>query len=144
MFVQKKKTNVAIAAKPEWLLVGEQSSDSLLVRGGAKPVSIRVSHPSSSELIELLAEANAGIARKATGHATDAGFGLREIALQVQGWLDWHRKDRTKHDLVTDGGTQIMALPVPSWPTHWQFKNWVEELNLAADALDGGKPAADE
>jgi hypothetical protein len=149
MFVQKT-TNVAVVAKSEWVLVGEQASDSILVRGGMKPVSIRVSHPDSQELIQLLAEANAGIAAEVakpdlrSKNRLVLGSGLREIALQVQGWLDWNRKDRTKHDLVTDGNTQIMALPVPSWPTHWQLKNWIEELNLAADALDGGELAAGE
>ena len=149
MFVQKT-TNVAVVAKSEWVLVGEQSSDSLLVRGGMKPVSIRVSHPDSQELIQLLAEANAGIAAEiAKPHPRSKnslvlGSGLREIALQVQGWLDWHRKDRADQGLTTDDGTQIMALPVPSWPVHRQLKNWVEELNLAADALDGGESAIDE
>jgi hypothetical protein len=145
MFVQKK-TNVAVVAKSEWVLVGEQASDSILVRGGMKPISIRVSHPDSQELIQLLAEANAGIAAEMAkpDPGSKNGSGLREIALQVQDWLDWHRKDRAEHGLTTDDGTQVMALPVPSWPVHWQLENWVEELNLAADALDGGELAASE
>ena len=142
MFVEKQ-SKVVVIAKPEWALVGEAASDSLLVRGGLKPISIHVSHPSSFDLLQLLGDANAGIAvekvTKPDHRAKDGtvpGLGLREIALQVQGWLDWDRAHRERHHLTTEDDTQIMALPVPSWPTHWQLRNWITELNTTADALD--------
>jgi hypothetical protein len=45
----------------EWAIVGEQSSNTLLVRGGIDPIAIRVSTPDASHLRLLVDEANAGI-----------------------------------------------------------------------------------
>jgi hypothetical protein len=44
-----------------WHIAGEQSTDTLLVRGGRHPVAIRVSHPDSADLRRLVDEANRGI-----------------------------------------------------------------------------------
>lgn len=51
-----------IVAREEWVLVGARSGDSLLVRGGEHPIAIRVSHPDSGDLIDLLSDANIGAA----------------------------------------------------------------------------------
>lgn len=51
-----------VVSKDEWVLVGEHAKNSYLVRGGLKPICIWVSHIDSAHLIQLLTEANAGIA----------------------------------------------------------------------------------
>jgi len=61
---------------------------------------------------------------------------LREIALQVKSWIDWSKDRRDEENLITDDDTHIMTLPVPYWPTHGQFDNWVNALREAADQLD--------
>jgi hypothetical protein len=67
-------------------------------------------------------------------------FALRTIADQIQRWLDWSRKEREQNDppltTETEDGTAIMCLPVPSWPTHGQMKNWIAALSEAGDKLD--------
>ena len=65
-----------------------------------------------------------------------SAFAVREIANIVNHWLEWSRRDREKCHLTIEDGTHIMALPVPSWPTHSQFKNWIAALNEAGDKLD--------
>ncbi len=60
---------------------------------------------------------------------------LHNISLQIQGWLDWHRKHRDRECLVTDGGTSILGLPVAVWPTHSQFENWISVLDAASESL---------
>ena len=62
-------------------------------------------------------------------------FAIREIAATVQRWIDWNGTDRARKGLTTDEGTAIMAVPVPSWPTHGQMHAWIEALNGAADLL---------
>lgn len=44
-----------------WMLIGESSGNTLIVRGGKKPVCIRVSHSDSEDLFQLLTDANEGI-----------------------------------------------------------------------------------
>ncbi len=46
----------------EWIMVGRSSADTLLVRGGLKPIAIRVNHGDAEDLRQLLRDANAGIA----------------------------------------------------------------------------------
>jgi hypothetical protein len=46
-----------------WFIAGEQSTDTLLVRGGKRPVAIRVSHPDSDDLRRLVDDANRGLSR---------------------------------------------------------------------------------
>lgn len=53
--------DVLVLSEPKWTLVGESSQDSLFVRGGPKPIAIRVSHHDSADLLRLLADANTGI-----------------------------------------------------------------------------------
>lgn len=61
---------------------------------------------------------------------------LREISMQIRAWLDWHKAHRDREFLVTDGDTSIMGLPVPFWPSHGQFENWISALNGAAVSLE--------
>jgi hypothetical protein len=57
---------------------------------------------------------------------------LEAIAGQVRRWLDWHKESRERMHLTTDRDTAIMSLPVPMWPSHGQFENWVHALSAAA------------
>lgn len=50
-----------VHASEEWVLVGRSSSQSLLVRGGSRPIAISVSHRDSSDLLDLLKDANLGV-----------------------------------------------------------------------------------
>lgn len=52
---------ITVIAANEWVLVGQTSKESMLVRGGNKPCCIKVSHGDSSDLIALLEDANNGI-----------------------------------------------------------------------------------
>ena len=61
---------------------------------------------------------------------------LREIARQVTSWTEWASKRRDEEGISTEPDTAIMSLPVPMWPTHGQFDNWIRALNEAADQLD--------
>lgn len=60
---------------------------------------------------------------------------LDVIAWQVRRWLDWHKAHRDKEHLVTDGDTHIMGLPVPFWPSHGQFEEWIKAFNEASAEL---------
>jgi hypothetical protein len=64
------------------------------------------------------------------------GFQLREIAGQIRRWLKWHRQVRDCESLATSSDTAIMALPVPTWPTHGQLEAWIAAMERAADKLD--------
>ena len=65
---------------------------------------------------------------------------LQEIAIQVQSWLDWSKKDRAEEGLSTKDETHLIALPVPYWPSHGQLSQWVKVLVQAADNLPTGGP----
>jgi hypothetical protein len=71
--------------------------------------------------------------------------GLTVVAAQIRAWLDWDKRQRDKEPhLTTDDGTSIMALPVPFWPTHGAFENWIKLFQQCHDALDVAQaPAAD-
>lgn len=58
--------------------------------------------------------------------------GVNEIALIIRRWLDWHAQRRSKEGLETGPDTAIMSLPVPFWPSHAQFENWIVALEQAA------------
>lgn len=47
-----------------WILVGISAQNSMLVRGGDKPVAIHVRHDDSGDLRELIADANRGVEAK--------------------------------------------------------------------------------
>lgn len=66
------------------------------------------------------AQSGAGEARKITG--------LAAIAAVIRSWLDWDRAHRDKEFLTTDGDTAIMSLPVPFWPSHACFENWISTM----------------
>lgn len=62
--------------------------------------------------------------------------GLSVVSNQINRWIEWERGHRAKEHLSTDDDTHIMALPVPFWPTHGQFKAWIKLFSEAATALD--------
>jgi hypothetical protein len=63
--------------------------------------------------------------------------GLTVVAAQIRAWLDWDKRQRDKEPhLTTDDGTSIMALPVPFWPTHGAFENWIKLFQQCHDALN--------
>ncbi len=62
--------------------------------------------------------------------------GLSVIAKTVQSWLEWNKNQRDQESIETKDGTHIMALPVPSWPTHGQLRTWVKTMESAADILN--------
>ena len=64
-----------------------------------------------------------------------AAVGLRDMALTIQTWLDWNKGVRDHEGIETEDGTHIMALPVPSWPSHGQLNAWVKMMKDAADLL---------
>jgi hypothetical protein len=70
-------------------------------------------------------------------------IGLDAVARQIQSWLDWHKKHREDNDppLVTDDGTHIMCLPVPYWPNHGAFQNWISLFRECSEALSSRSPA---
>lgn len=49
-------------ADPAWIIVGEQATQSLIVRTGANPFAIAVSHRDSTQLLQLVKDANRGAA----------------------------------------------------------------------------------
>jgi hypothetical protein len=53
--------SILVIAREEWVIVGEKSSDTLLVRGGKRPVAIRVSSSDAGALRELVVAANRGL-----------------------------------------------------------------------------------
>lgn len=69
-----------------------------------------------------------------------ASFGLGEIASIIKSWLEWHSAYRGRHSLITDEGTAIMSLPVPSWPNHGQFLHWIKALEAAQLELKRAYP----
>lgn len=64
-------------------------------------------------------------------------IGLDAVASQIRSWLDWNRKHREDNDppLKTDDGTSIMCLPVPYWPSHGAFENWIKLFEDCRAAL---------
>lgn len=60
------------------------------------------------------------------------------LADHINSWLEWHSADRTRHEMATEDGTHIMSLPVPMWPTHGQFKRWIETLREGAKVAQDG------
>lgn len=60
---------------------------------------------------------------------TERAAQLDAIAAQIERWINWHAADRGARD------TPIMALPVPVWPTHTQFENWIEAIKDSAEKL---------
>lgn len=60
---------------------------------------------------------------------------LDAMAGQIRRWLEWDREKRDKGHLTTDGNTHIMSLPVPFWPTHGQFENWIKAMAEAGKRL---------
>lgn len=66
------------------------------------------------------------------------------IAWQIRRWLDWHKEHRDQECLVTSGDTHIMGLPVPFWPTHDQFENWIKAMTDAGAALRAHGEKADQ
>lgn len=66
----------------------------------------------------------------------ELAFGLNEITLHVQHWLEWQAKERVAEGLETLPETQVMALPVPSWPRRGQLEKWIETFRLAARRLE--------
>jgi hypothetical protein len=56
-----KPKDVTVHNDEVWMIVGRTSADSMLVRGGERPVMIRVNHGDSLELIRLVEDANLGI-----------------------------------------------------------------------------------
>lgn len=69
-------------------------------------------------------------------------IGLTEIAAHIRSWLEWNKKDRDQEHLVTDDGTHIMALPVPSWPSRGALQEWIRVIVAADVAISA--PVADE
>ena len=55
---------------------------------------------------------------------------LREIALQIDGWMLFDKAQRDKEGLTTNDDTNIIAPPV--WPSHGQLKEWVKVLTYNA------------
>lgn len=49
-----------VLAKDRWIIVGESADNSLIIRGGPKPFSMRVNCADATELHELVACANVG------------------------------------------------------------------------------------
>lgn len=68
--------------------------------------------------------------------ASPLPFQLDVIARSIEGWLEWHSDGRASEGLTTEDGTHIMALPVPVWPSHGMFRNWIEVLRSAAQAIE--------
>jgi len=60
---------------------------------------------------------------------------LQNIIDVIENWLEWDRNNRRSEALKTDDGTYIMALPVPYWPSHGQFANWINIFKNAAKKL---------
>ena len=48
----------------EWMIVGLSSQNTMLVRGGKNPVSIKVQHSDSEDLFQLLSDANQAIRQR--------------------------------------------------------------------------------
>lgn len=61
---------------------------------------------------------------------------LEFVARQIERWLEWDTEDRRKENLETDRDTYIMSLPVPFWPSHGMFRNWIALFNEAAQAIE--------
>jgi hypothetical protein len=59
-------------------------------------------------------------------------FQLEVIARSIEHWLEWDNGQRTSEGLTTEDGTHIMSLPVPVWPSHGMFRNWIAVLKAAA------------
>lgn len=66
---------------------------------------------------------------------------LEVVARQIESWIDWDRGHRRRGSLTTEDGTHIMALPVPFWPSHGQFGNWITLLREAAKAIEARRAA---
>lgn len=64
------------------------------------------------------------------------GWQLEVVARCVEGWVEWDETHRQHEGMTTEDGTHITALPVPCWPTHGQFRNWVGLFREAAQAID--------
>ena len=67
-------------------------------------------------------------------HAMIAG--LRVVADQVQGWIDWSSSECEQSGFTANDGTHIMSLPVPFWPSHGQMVRWVELFRHAAKEIE--------
>lgn len=60
---------------------------------------------------------------------------LETIARTAKRWIEWDSAGRRKEGLSTDRDTHIMALPVPFWPSHGMFANWIACLELSATLI---------
>ncbi len=68
-------------------------------------------------------------------------FGLREIARNIQHWVDWNTEERTKEGLPTDKDHALMI--VPHWPSRDALKLWAETITAGADSIDSRLPRED-
>lgn len=63
-------------------------------------------------------------------------FQLDVIARSIEHWLEWDSGRRASEGLTTEDGTHIMSLPVPVWPSHGMFRNWIAVLRQASEAIE--------
>lgn len=54
--------DTVVISKEQWVIIGENSSDTLLVKAGQKPICIRVQSPDSGHIRQLVEAANRGLA----------------------------------------------------------------------------------
>lgn len=69
--------------------------------------------------------------------AAELRGGLMALAAIIRSWVDWDKARRGENSppLTTDDNTQIMSLPVPFWPSHGSFENWIALFQNCHDAL---------
>lgn len=73
-----------------------------------------------------------------TDHETIA-IRLDVMSKVVQSWIEWSAAERAREGLSTGDDTSIMLLPVPFWPSHGQFRRWIDTMNEAASELRQGQ-----
>jgi hypothetical protein len=61
---------------------------------------------------------------------------LEVVARQIESWLEWSQTHRQSEGLTTKDGTHIMALPVPCWPSHGMFRNWITLFRAVAQRIE--------